>query len=230
MNKQEIITLGSYRIVTIETEKPWAENCYLISHLPSGEQVVIDPGGNADSIIRAIHDNGIRLRYILLTHAHHDHVGAAAKISRLFDLPCSVHRNDARLLRQAPLYALRFAHKQIQAINYTETFDDQFSFSFGDQIIKVIHTPGHTPGSVCFLLDNFIFTGDTLMKQNIGRTDLPGGDQELLTSSITRLLSCLPEGAVLFPGHGEKWQRERARTWWKQAAGSSLESAWDTSG
>lgn len=223
MSKRETINLGDYRITKIVTGQYWMENCYLVSHLPSGEQALIDPGENADSIVQAVLDNGTQLRYIFLTHAHHDHVGAVAALCRRFDLPCRVHKDDLRLLRHAPMYALRFAHKQIQAADRIEIFDEQISFSLGKQQIRVIHTPGHTSGSVCFSFDNFVFTGDTLMNQHIGRTDLPGGDPALLASSVNQLLAYLSGETILFPGHGEPWPLEQAHIWWKKVAGSPPE-------
>ena len=223
MSKYETITIGGYRIIKVVTGQPWMENCYLVSHSPSGEQALIDPGDDADSIIQAILENGTQLQYILLTHAHHDHVGAVAALCRHFDLPCRVHKNDVRLLRHAPMYALRFANKRIQAADRIEVFDEKGYFPLGEQLIQVIHTPGHTAGSVCFSFNNFVFTGDTLLNQYIGRTDLPGGDKALLKSSVNQLLPRLTSETILFPGHGKLWTVEQADTWWKKVAESAPE-------
>ena len=149
--------VGEYNITTIPTGEPWNENCYLVHHSFSGEGVLIDPGGSAELIIRSVEETGMRLRYILLTHAHHDHVGAVAVVCRRFQLPCQLHMGDARLLRHAPMYALRFAGKKIEQPEPAVIYDGQPVLEFGSQSIAIMHTPGHTTGSVCIDFGDFIF-------------------------------------------------------------------------
>lgn len=212
------VLLGGYRITTIVTGAEWAENCYLILDILSGEQTLIDPGGDAERTVQAILDGGGQLNHILLTHAHHDHVGAVAAVCRRFKLSCAIHKNDVRLLRHAPMYALRFARLEIEVPEPFEAFEGSPEFTPGKQPIRVIHTPGHTAGSVCYHLNDFVFTGDTLLRQHVGRTDLPGGDPEQLKNSVVRLLTGLPENTMIFPGHGSTWTIGEARGWWKSAA------------
>lgn len=214
------LALGEYQIVTLVTGGAWKENCYLICHVPSGEQALIDPGDDPDAIVQAVLDGSNELRYILLTHAHHDHVGAVAAVCRRFALPCLVHPGDVRLLRHAPMYAMRFAQKQIEPPEPFCTYENQPAFQLGERFIEVIHTPGHTPGSACYSFGDFIVTGDTLLYQHVGRVDLPGSDVELLTASVNHLLELLPGDMLMFPGHGPPWSISEAQAWWQDAAAS----------
>lgn len=220
MTADTALSLGNYRIVTIVTGDSWKENCYLVSHLPSAEMALIDPGDDSDSIIQAVLESGARLRHILLTHAHHDHVGAAAALCQRFRLECNVHKDDARLLRHAPVYAMRFARKQIELPAPFHVFEDQPALQLGERSVQVIHTPGHTLGSVCYHFGGFVFTGDTLLYQCLGRTDLPGGDATLLAASVSRLVECLPASTIMFPGHGRLWTLGEAQIWWQGVAAS----------
>lgn len=213
-----MLRLGEYEITTIVTSDSWRENCYLVRHSPSEELALIDPGDDPDSIFQAVLERGARLRHILLTHAHHDHVGAVAALCRRFGRTCDLHKGDMRLLRHATIYAMRFAGKQIEPPAPCRTFEGQPAFQLGDRSIEVIHTPGHTPGSVCYYLDGFVFTGDTLLYRNVGRTDLPGGDAKVLVTSVMRLVERLPVDTVIFPGHGRPWTLAEARSWWAGVA------------
>ena len=208
------LTIGEFQIQVIKSGAPWNENCYLVSHLQSGEQAVIDPGGNAEYIIQAILAKGGRLRYLWLTHAHFDHVSAVAALCRRFDVICKLHKNDLRLLRQAPMYALRFSGKQIETPAPFQVYDFPCQFQFGGQSVSVISTPGHTLGSVCYALNGFIFTGDTLLYEMIGRTDMPGGEKITLINSVDHLVKSLPKDTIIFPGHGRLWSIAGAQVWW----------------
>jgi hydroxyacylglutathione hydrolase len=217
MQIENIVNTDAIKIFLLVTGGDWKENCYLVSHIPSGEQIVIDPGDDAASIIHSVEENGGRLRHILLTHAHHDHVGAVAQLYREFYCSCELHKADVRLLHHAPMYALRFQKRTIEAPLPFLAFDNQPCFTLGDQSITVFHTPGHTLGSVCYLLGNYLFTGDTLFYQRIGRTDLPGGDAVSLTASVNNLLESLAGNPIIFPGHGRAWSLKEARQWWQIA-------------
>jgi len=206
-------TIGEYQISTLVTGG-WKENCYLIKHLPGGELALIDPGDDAERIVKIILDAGAKLKHIFLTHAHHDHIGAAAAVSRKFNLPCILHENDKRLLRHSPMYALRFEGRQIKAPTFLSTFGGEPTFDFGNQQIQTFYTPGHTNGSVCYAFDGFIFTGDTLLNHELGRTDLPGSDAHQIKKSAKRLINSVSDDAIIFPGHGDLWTMEEAKIWW----------------
>lgn len=205
-------TIGNFEIITIPTGA-WRQNCYAVRHISANHAIVIDPGSDAETIIAALKNNGANVQYILITHAHHDHVGAAADICREFDLPCTLHPEDLRLLRHAPMYALRFEGKTIEVPKNCQTFDQISPIEFGGNTVSVIHTPGHTRGSVAITFDNFIFTGDTLMKNHLGRTDLPGGDRENLLRSVDAICENASPDTVIFPGHGPQWTIGEAKIW-----------------
>jgi hydroxyacylglutathione hydrolase len=210
--------LGEYEVTLIVTGGEWKENCYLVHHPASHQQVLIDPGDDPDLIADVIVKNEAALEYILLTHAHHDHVGAVAALCRRFGTMCHIHRADVRLLRHAPTYALRFANKLIAPVDSFSAFDDTPQITLGENPIKVIHAPGHTPGSVCYDFGRFLFTGDTLMYQRLGRSDLPGSNIALLKKSVSHLLESLTYDTVLFPGHGREWTRAGAQAWWREVS------------
>jgi glyoxylase-like metal-dependent hydrolase (beta-lactamase superfamily II) len=180
------------------------------------ETAVIDPGAEAERLIAHIEDRGHRVRLILCTHAHYDHVGAVAALSRHTRLPCHVHRGDLALLRRAPLYALGVEQKSIPLPKAVEAFDDRARFELGARSFESVPCPGHTPGSVCFRLGDLVFVGDTILQGERGRTDLPGGDAERLERSIEALLQELEGNPLLFSGHGEVWTLDEARRWWTE--------------
>lgn len=189
--------------------EPWRVNCYV---LRSGDEAaVIDPAGGIEQIANALGE--ARLRWILCTHGHYDHVAAAMELCDRATVPCSIHRDDRLILSQAPLWALRFENRVVPLPAWVESFDANTLFPLGDETIQVIHTPGHSPGSVCFAFDDTIATGDTLLRERRGRTDLPTSDEAALEHSLRRLLD-LAGDARLLPGHGEDWTLAAARRWW----------------
>jgi len=214
------IQLDDYEITTIMTGEPWRENCYLVRHIPSSEQMLIDPGNDVDCIIKNVLNNNKGLKKILITHAHHDHVGAVPVLHKRFGMPCYLHKADARLMRQAYIYAFVFDGRQIEPFVSSYLYEDEETLEIGRQPIHIIRTPGHTSGSSCYYFGNFIFTGDTILYQHVGRTDMPGSDVNQLMSSVTRLVEKLPEDTVIFPGHGRMWTIGEARAWWQDAIAS----------
>jgi hydroxyacylglutathione hydrolase len=175
LNAESHLRIGEFEIQTIKVGSPWKENCYLVRHLPSGEQAVIDPGANAETIIQAILTNSSELTQLWLTHAHHDHIGAAAELCQRFGLSCRLHKADQRLLHHAPLYALRFGGLQIKVPTEVQIFEIPCQIQFGRCHVDIIHTPGHTPGSVCYALEGFVFTGDTWSMNTLAAPTYPVG-------------------------------------------------------
>jgi glyoxylase-like metal-dependent hydrolase (beta-lactamase superfamily II) len=209
------IDYGDLSIETFVTGT-WRENCYLVTDRGASETAVIDPGDDHERLIEFIENRGYRVTLILLTHAHYDHVGAVAALSEHTGLPCHVHRDDKKLLRRAPLYALSFEKKKIPLPTSIELFDDCAKFELGSRVFESMPCPGHTPGGTCFRIENLLFVGDTILIRKRGRTDLPGGDAETLEASIARLLGELEGDFAIFPGHGAPWTLDEARSWWAE--------------
>jgi hydroxyacylglutathione hydrolase len=205
--------INDFKITTIPTGR-WRENCYLVHHVPTANLMLIDPGDNADQILAAIDIEGGQLSLILLTHAHHDHVGALKPICEKFNLHFFIHPLDVKLLRRAPMYAMTFENKIIEiSTNYKLLAATELEWA--GCLVKVIHVPGHTAGGLCYSFCGIAFTGDTLLNRMVGRTDLPGASVDELSTSINRILSQVPTGAVLFPGHGKPWTIGEACEWWE---------------
>lgn len=190
------------------TVGPFAENVYLIGKPP--RIAVVDPGGESDRILATIHEQNWRPEAILLTHAHVDHIAHAAPVAEHFGIGVTVHAADLPLLRadQAPFAALLGARPCPEPERFVADGDE---LAVAGLTLRVIHTPGHTLGGVCFVDEESrqILVGDTIFHRGIGRTDLPGGDYETLEVSIRERLFPLPGDYRLWPGHGpETWLSE----------------------
>ncbi len=208
---------GGCRIACLVTGEEWQQNTYIVTDTSSLNTIVIDPGGSVERIIQRITDINVVLTHILLTHPHHDHVGAAAKLSEQYNMACELHKQDVRLLVHAPMYAWTFAKRKIPAVSHYRAFEELVIKE--KPAFRALHTPGHTKGSVCYIFDGFLFTGDTLLCKHVGRTDLPGGNSTDLSTSVDMMLGVLPDDAVIFPGHGRPWSVGEAREWWRQFRG-----------
>ncbi len=188
------------RVQTI-TNGRWRENCHLVS-ADDGATVIIDPGTDVDLLADAL-DADLRPVAMLATHGHYDHVAATAALQKRYPVPFYLHSGDTSLVRYVNLY-MRFFDglKPVQVPEVHDYFDKVPSpLVLGGLEIEVIPTPGHTPGSVCFRVDDHLFTGDTLMKKGVGRLDLPGSDPEQLKESLRRLGE-MPPNLAIHPGHG----------------------------
>jgi glyoxylase-like metal-dependent hydrolase (beta-lactamase superfamily II) len=194
----------------------WRENCYVVTDRAAGESAIIDPGDEHERLIAHLQGRGQRVRLILCTHAHYDHVGAVVELCRHTGLCCHVHREDLGLLRRAPAYALSFERRSIALARAVEAFGDRAEFALGQGVFEAVPCPGHTPGGTCFRHGNLLFVGDTILRGESGRTDLPGGDRQLLERSIAALLGEFEDACVLLPGHGEPWTVGEARVWWAE--------------
>ena len=182
----------------------WKENCYVVSNLYS-DALIIDPGGAGNIIYNFIKDNNLNVQAILNTHSHYDHVGAIKELKDKFSIPLYLHSKDEKLLNSANLYSGLFDGIGSIKIPTVDYYFDQIDIQ--DYItnfsIKVIFTPGHTTGGVCLLIEDCLFTGDTLFKGDIGRFDLPGGEELALKNSL-KIISQFPPQTKIYPGHGSE--------------------------
>jgi len=179
------------------------ENCYVIKDKKNAISIVIDPGDDGEKIADAI--GNFEVKYILLTHAHFDHVGALKYLKENFGGEILMHKGDLALLENASLVAGYFGISVQQPPPPDNFVEDGDIITAGNLKIKVIHVPGHSPGGVAYYMDSgekHLFTGDILFAGSVGRTDLPGGNWNLLISGIKQKLLVLPPETIVYPGHG----------------------------
>lgn len=177
-------------------------NCYLVYCPETLECAVVDPGAEAERIFRLIAEKGLHPIVILNTHGHVDHIGANKDVKDKFNIPLSIHSSDSAMLESVHQFETGFligAKASPSADNFLEDGD---KIEIGKSYLKVIHTPGHSQGSVSFLGDGFILSGDTLFNGGVGRTDLPGGSWDTLVSTIKNKILTMPEETTVLPGHG----------------------------
>jgi hydroxyacylglutathione hydrolase len=179
-------------------------NCAVLVCPKTLEAVVIDPGDEPEKIIRNL-DPGIRVKYLLHTHAHFDHIGGTEGVKAVTQGVVCLHQEDEMIYKNLPMQGRMFGMTFSEAPAIEKYIVDNEELNFGEQTLEVIHTPGHSPGSVCFRLKGIeekVFSGDTLFRQSVGRSDLWGGDHSLLIRSIKSRLMVLDEEIRVFPGHG----------------------------
>ncbi len=181
---------------------PLQSNCYILAQGRGEKAVIIDPGAEETKIQKALDSEDLKAEAVLNTHGHIDHIGC----DEAFGVPVYVHRLDLEMLRDASLNLSEFLDQPLTVNSSVRTFEDGEVLSFGTIKLKVLHTPGHTPGGACFLLQNpkggIIFSGDTLFYHSIGRADFSGSDPGQLASSIKQKLFVLDPETLVYPGHG----------------------------
>ena len=209
---------GDFSLTIAVSSPPWYQNCYIVRHKPSGEMVVIDPGGDAPQIIDAVKAQDGNVVAIWLTHGHPDHLGAARAVEQALGVDTIAHAQEKPVIERASELNRAFTGQGQDGPAALHLFEGEPDFSLGGQVVKTIFTPGHTPGGICFDFGGFVITGDTLFRHGVGRTDLPGGSEPQLWDSISRLLGKVDDDARLFSGHGPDWSAGEARRWWKMMA------------
>lgn len=196
-------------IIKTFIEPPIDNNNYLLIDEQSKEAALVDCSAVDSDINTALNEYGAVLKYILLTHGHFDHI---AGIRNNPDVKVVMHKNDMAWLNKANQYLPMFGMPQMTIPNIDIFVTDGDIIKLGDTEIKVIHTPGHTQGGVCYLTDGKLFSGDTIFRESVGRCDLEGGDFEQIVESIKNKIFTLPPETLIYPGHGRmtsvEWEKE----------------------
>ena len=181
---------------------PLEVNTYAIIDEKTKKAALIDVGGKIQKIVNELQNDGIKVEFILNTHGHFDHISGETKAQNLYNLPIYMHKNDIPLVErmdeQMMMWDLPATDDEIEI---TKTIEDGEIIELGELKIKVLHTPGHTPGGVGFYCENTLFSGDSLFYRSIGRTDLPLGNHDDLIKSVREKFLTLPDDTRVLPGH-----------------------------
>jgi len=203
----EVLTVG-----------PLQCNCSILGDEETQDAIVIDPGDEVERILGRLKAHDLRLRYILNTHAHFDHIGNCAELKAATGAEILLHQDDLSLYQAAPGQAQLFAGYGVGRIRIAPVdrfVRDAESIQIGKVEGRILHTPGHSPGSLGLLVPagagDLLLAGDTLFQGSVGRTDLPGGDYEQLLRSIQKQLLCLDDDTLVWPGHGPRTTIGRER-------------------
>jgi hydroxyacylglutathione hydrolase len=205
-------------ILGTAADGPFQKNGYVLGCERTRLAVYIDPGDEVETLLGFIAEQGLRVGHILLTHAHVDHVSGVAEAKRRLQAPIYLHRADQLLYDAASQQGAMFGLQVEQPPPVDRYYDGEESIAFGDYQVAVHHTPGHAPGGVCLAVTRTgdtgapaLFAGDNLFAGSIGRTDLPGGDYDVLMKAITEVLFAFPDESVVYSGHGPETTIGRER-------------------
>lgn len=183
-------------------------NCYLLACPDSRKAMIIDPGafngGEIKAILGLISQHDLKLQYILNTHGHIDHTAGNEQIKKATEAELLIHSSDAGMIESGTMNGSFMFGKEVVSPPADRKLEDGEQIELGRLTIKVLHTPGHTPGCICLYVEGTLFSGDTLFAGSVGRTDLPGGDEKALIRSIKEKLLNLPDETVVRPGHGPR--------------------------
>ena len=199
-------------ILKVVVVGPYQENTYIVGSDETHEAALIDAGAQWQSIMKAVEDAGLRVKMILTTHGHEDHVGAVADVVEATGAIFSIHEKDAYMLERNPdsTSVIPDFRSPPEPDQYLKEGD---AIEIGDLSFQVIETHGHTPGGISFYGHGLVFTGDTLFRGSVGRTDFEGGNWEQLMDSIKTKLLTLPDDTMVLPGHGPHSTIGAERQW-----------------
>ena len=191
-------------ILTTFVEPPLDNNNYLLVNDASKEALLIDCSCYDEKLVKGLAEQNITLKYILLTHAHFDHVLGVEKTVQATGAKVVLHQDDLDLLNNLNAYSFMLGLPEVNVPKVDILVRDGDAIRLGDKEIKVIHTPGHTLGGVSYLFEEMLFSGDTLFQESVGRTDLEGGSFATLEDSIRNRIFMLADNVTVYPGHGPK--------------------------
>jgi len=188
---------------------PFFKNGYVVGCERTKQAIYIDPGDEVEQLLAFIASEQLHVAYILLTHAHVDHVSGVAEAKRTLNVPIYLHKDDLSLYKNAVRTGMMFGLTVEEPPPVDRYYEGDEPLTFGDYEVRVVHTPGHCPGGVCLAISKkdeagppHLFVGDTLFAGSIGRTDLPGGDYDTLLTAITGKLFAFPDESIVYSGHG----------------------------
>ena len=190
---------------------PLQVNCFIVACRRTSEAAVIDPGEEGERILHFAEEKGLRIRKVVNTHGHFDHIGANQHIVEMTGAELLIHADDLPLLQNARNHAEVYGLSVAASPEPDRLLGQGDTFQVGDLAFSVFHVPGHSPGSICLLAEGHLFVGDVLFSGSIGRTDLPGGDFDSLVKGVRERLFALPDETIVHPGHGPETTIGRER-------------------
>ena len=177
------------------------QNCRIVKDTASGDAVIVDPGDEAERILAAVGETGANVTHILATHAHLDHVGAVQAVKDALGVPFALHAGDFPILAQMPEHGLMYGIPGLVVPKVEIDLAQVEEIPLGAETIRILHTPGHTPGGVTFLFGDEGCFGDSLFRMSVGRTDL-GGDAQVYARTLREVILGLPDKTIVYCGHG----------------------------
>ena len=178
-------------------------NCYIVGDEEEKKVAVIDPGGDCEKILNFLRENDYKVIYIIATHGHADHIYCIKELRDKTFAKVLIHENESEALSNEVINLSAFMGEKIKPCSADAVLKDEDVISIGKYNFNIIHTPGHSKGGICIQTQGILFSGDTLFKDSVGRTDLPGGNHVELIESIKNKLFMLDDNIKVYPGHGE---------------------------
>ncbi len=177
-------------------------NCYILACERTKEGIILDPGDDPQDVLAAVREDDILVREIIATHGHFDHIGRAREIQHALNVPFVIHREDLDLVEGLEDIAAFFGVKVSPPPEVSRFLSEGDEVRFGDETLRVLHTPGHSPGGVTLVRNGLAFVGDCLFAGSIGRTDMPGQSHDVLMASLRDKIMVLDDATEVYPGHG----------------------------